>query len=230
MWRAPPRGAGDSSWRRAVLSRTSSASSEPRCSTSTGPGRRTVCDADLHAALGGAVDEAGAAARNVPTSGPGTSARPSSSKTTTASASPRPVPAGSGRVSAKTPVSPRACQSGALMACSSPSRPAGARAGGDRPASSGCPRRAPVGPRRRGSPSAGLGQAEDPLGHDVALHLRGAGRDGQRDRLEPGVQLLGVAERRPRRARRAGRRTAPPGRAPRRRGRRAPARARRRTA
>ena len=50
---------------------------------------------------------------------------------------------------------------------------------------------------RPGSPSAPrLGQAEDALGHDVALHLRGAGGDGQRDRLVPVVQLLGVAERR----------------------------------
>ena len=73
------------------------------------------------------------AARKVPTSGPGTRARPSSSKTTVASARPRPVPSGSGRVREKTPVSPRACQSAASATRSAPSR-VRTRSSGSRPA------------------------------------------------------------------------------------------------
>ena len=105
-------------------SSTSSASSAPRCSTSTGPGGRlAVCTPTWARPSAAPSTTPALAARKVPTSGPGTRPRPSSSKTTAASASPRPVPDGSGSVNAKTPVSPSAAQSSAAMACSWPSRP-----------------------------------------------------------------------------------------------------------
>ena len=157
---------------------------------------------------------------------------PSSSKTTVASARPRPVPAGLGQgerehagLAQRGPVAPRrSTRSCALAGPQVLEREPPGHHGPDA-----------LGQLALVLADAevhqrGLGQAEDALGHDVALHLRGAGGDGQRDRLEPVVQLLRVAERARRRARPAGRRTARRGRAPPWPGRRAPARARRRRA
>ena len=173
------------------------------------------------------------AAKWVATRGPGTRARPSSSKTRTASGRPRPTPpADSARHRLNTPASPSSRHPFLSTTCSEPST-ARRVSSGNRPSQS---RRTPSARsvwnsvssksmrrpllRRDARVVAGgfgghgrrrlLRQAEDPFTHDVALNLRGARRDGERDPAQPVVDhhlRREVPEARPARPR-----SGPPGR------------------
>ena len=146
-----------------------------------------------------------------PPAGPGTRARPSSSKTRTASARPSPTPpASSARQRLNTPASPSSLPAARSTTRSAPSRariavegePALAQPAHalgqvglgfgqfevhvdlSRSRRSGPGRRSRRG-LRPGRSDRLLGQPEDALADDVALDLGGAGGDGQRDPPQP---------------------------------------------
>ena len=159
------------------------------------------------------------AARWVATSGPVSSARPASSKARTASGSPSPTPpSASGSRSAKKPASPssrHSARSSAGASSTAARRPLAPEARGQQLTHARPQRPLIIGELespRSASPS--LREAQDPLGHDVPLDLRGAGRDGVRQGRQPVERPLGCRGRAPRdRAPRRRRRTAPAARA-----------------
>src|SRR5262245_8859702 len=165
---------------------TTSTSSPPACSTSSGPLSGRVRSSRPTIVSPVAAPGTRPASRWLASSGPGTTRRPSSANTSTASAMPRPTPpCASDSRSENTPISAssrwRSRSSGAFSSATMFSKAYRSSQNERMPDCSACWSsvnwKSIVLPRL-------LRHAEDPLRDDVALHLRAAGRDGERERLQ----------------------------------------------